>query len=81
MNKLCGGFVNDCWQGEPLNDLNYPVHRSFQVTALAWHPERTVLATGWENGEFKVWNGAKDFALVGGPHKAPITLLEFSEKG
>ncbi|XP_063916884.1 intraflagellar transport protein 140 homolog [Zophobas morio] len=77
-----GGFVTIFDElGEPLNDLNYPVHRSFQVTALAWHPERTVLATGWENGEFKVWNGAKDFALVGGPHKAPITLLEFSEKG
>ncbi|RZC33588.1 hypothetical protein BDFB_000428 [Asbolus verrucosus] len=78
-----GGFVTIFDElGESLSDINYPVHRSFQITALAWHPERTILATGWENGEFKIWNGSeKDFALVGGPHKAPITLLEFSEKG
>ncbi|EFA08985.1 Intraflagellar transport protein 140 homolog-like Protein [Tribolium castaneum] len=77
-----GGYVTIFDElGEPLSDINYPVHRSFQVTALAWHPERHVLATGWENGEFKIWNGEKDFALIGGPHKAPITLLEFSEKG
>lgn len=29
-----------------------------------------------------MWNGIdKDFANAGGPHKAPITLVEFSEKG
>ncbi|KAJ8978265.1 hypothetical protein NQ317_012623 [Molorchus minor] len=68
--------------GESLKDVNYPVHRSYQVTALAWHPEKTILTTGWENGELKVWNGNdKDFINVVGPHKAPITLLEFSEKG
>ncbi|VEN35720.1 unnamed protein product [Callosobruchus maculatus] len=78
-----GGFVIIFdEQGESIKDVNYPVHRSYQVTALAWHPERTVLASGWENGELKVWNKSdKEFANVVGPHKAPITLLEFSEKG
>ncbi|XP_074040796.1 intraflagellar transport protein rempA isoform X2 [Leptinotarsa decemlineata] len=78
-----GGFViifDDL--GESLKDINYPVHRSYQVTALAWHPERTILMTGWENGELKVWSSPeKDFVNVVGSHKAPIILLEFSEKG
>lgn len=69
-------------QGEPLNDINYPSHTVSQVTALAWHPERNILASGWENGELKVWNGCdKEFENIGGLHKAPITLLQFSEKG
>ncbi|CAH2002580.1 unnamed protein product [Acanthoscelides obtectus] len=78
-----GGFVIIFdEQGESLKDVTYPVHRSYQVTALAWHPERTILASGWENGDLKVWNKSnKEFTNVVGPHKAPITLLEFSEKG
>lgn len=65
-----------------MKDVNYPVHRSYQATALTWHPEKVILVTGWENGELKVWNGVdKEFLNVIGPHKAPITLLGFSEKG
>lgn len=65
-----------------MKDVNYPSHRSYQVTALCWHPDKTVLVTSWENGELKIWNGInKDFTNVVGPHKAPITLLDFSEKG
>ncbi|CAG9865125.1 unnamed protein product [Phyllotreta striolata] len=78
-----GGFVIIFDElGESLKNVNYPVHRSFQVTALAWHPDRILLATGWENGELKIWNGTdKEFSDVVGPHKAPITALAFSEKG
>lgn len=69
-------------KGEPLQDVNYPSHSMSQVTALAWHPEKNILATGWENGELKVWNGTdKDFIIINTPHKAPVILLEFSEKG
>ncbi|XP_066140255.1 intraflagellar transport protein 140 homolog isoform X1 [Euwallacea fornicatus] len=68
--------------GEPIKDVNSPVHRSYQVTALTWHPERTILVSGWENGDLKVWNGVdKDFVNVVGPHKSPVTILDFSEKG
>ncbi|XP_072382747.1 intraflagellar transport protein 140 homolog isoform X1 [Diabrotica undecimpunctata] len=78
-----GGFVIIFDElGESLKNVNYPVHRSFQVTALSWHPNKIILVTGWENGELKIWNGSdKDFANVIGPHKAPITFLGFSEKG
>ncbi|XP_050298165.1 intraflagellar transport protein 140 homolog isoform X2 [Anthonomus grandis grandis] len=68
--------------GEPIKDINFPVHRSYQVTALCWHPERTILISGWENGDLKIWNGSdREFIGAVGPHKSPITHLAFSEKG
>lgn len=50
-----GGFVtiyDD--QGEPVQDVESPGHAVAQVTALGWHPEKTWLAAGWENGELRV---------------------------
>ncbi|XP_049310514.1 intraflagellar transport protein 140 homolog [Bactrocera dorsalis] len=68
--------------GEPQRDVTYPVHPTSQVSALAWHPEKVLLATGWENGDIHVWfAGHREFASVHGPHKAPIVLLDFSEQG
>lgn len=52
------------------------------MSAIAWHPEKLILACGWENGELKIWNGEdREFFNVAGPHKAPVTLLGFSENG
>ncbi|XP_049537307.1 intraflagellar transport protein 140 homolog [Anopheles darlingi] len=68
--------------GIPLRDVTFPVHATSQATVLTWHPERKILLTGWENGEVHAWfDGKRDFATVNGPHKSPIMLLEFSEKG
>ncbi|EDW03430.1 intraflagellar transport protein 140 homolog [Drosophila grimshawi] len=68
--------------GEPQRDVTYPVHATSQATALCWHPEKALLATGWEHGDIHVWfAGHREFATVSGPHKAPIVLLEFSEQG
>ncbi|KAM8718120.1 hypothetical protein ACLKA7_004773 [Drosophila subpalustris] len=68
--------------GEPQRDVTYPVHATSQATALCWHPEKALLATGWEHGEIHVWfAGHREFASVSGPHKAAIVLLEFSEQG
>uniref|UniRef100_A0AAG5DP30 Uncharacterized protein n=1 Tax=Anopheles atroparvus TaxID=41427 RepID=A0AAG5DP30_ANOAO len=68
--------------GIPLRDVTFPVHPTSQATVLTWHPERKILLTGWENGEIHAWfEGKRDFATVNGPHKSPIMLLEFSEKG
>ncbi|KAH8409514.1 hypothetical protein KR222_007700 [Zaprionus bogoriensis] len=68
--------------GEPQRDVTYPVHVTSQATALCWHPEKALLATGWEHGDIHVWfAGHREFASVSGPHKAPIVLLEFSEQG
>lgn len=69
-------------QGESLKNVIFPVHRSYQVTSLAWHPEKTVLITGWENGELRLWDGTeKEFFNITGLHKCPVILLEYSEKG
>ncbi|XP_067639118.1 intraflagellar transport protein 140 homolog isoform X2 [Eurosta solidaginis] len=68
--------------GEPQRDVTYPVHPTLQVSALAWHPEKILLATGWENGDIHVWfAGHREFASVHGPHKGAIVLLDFSEQG
>ncbi|CAH0563779.1 unnamed protein product [Brassicogethes aeneus] len=78
-----GGFVTIFDElGESIKNVTFPVHRSYQVTSLAWHPEKTVLACGWENGELKIWDGMeKEFVNIAGLHKSPVILLEFSEKG
>lgn len=69
--------------GRPLPEVTYPVHRSSQATSLAWHPQRRVLASGWENGQVYAWLGGsqKEFSPVSGPHVAPIVWLAFSERG
>ena len=62
--------------------MTYPVHPASQATVLTWHPEKVLLASGWQNGEIHVWfSGHREFATVNGPHKAAIVFLEFSEKG
>lgn len=49
---------------------------------MAWHPEKKFLTAGWENGEIYSWMiGNREFSLVNGPHKSPIVILIFSEKG
>ncbi|XP_016956746.1 intraflagellar transport protein 140 homolog [Drosophila biarmipes] len=68
--------------GEPQRDVTYPVHASSQATALCWHPEKALLASGWEHGDIHVWfAGHREFASVNAPHKAAIVLLQFSEQG
>ncbi|EDS36288.1 che-11 [Culex quinquefasciatus] len=68
--------------GVPLRNVTYPVHLTSQATVLTWHPEKKILLSGWENGEIHAWfEGKRDFTTINGPHKSPIMLLEFSEKG
>ncbi|XP_058813913.1 intraflagellar transport protein 140 homolog [Topomyia yanbarensis] len=68
--------------GIPLRNITYPVHSTSQATVLTWHPEKKILLSGWENGEIHAWyEGKRDFTTINGPHKSPIMLLEFSEKG
>ncbi|BFF95614.1 intraflagellar transport protein 140 homolog [Drosophila madeirensis] len=68
--------------GEPQRDVTYPVHATSQATALCWHPEKALLASGWEHGDIHVWfAGHREFASVNAPHKAAIVLLQFSEQG
>ncbi|GAB1869232.1 Intraflagellar transport protein 140 homolog [Camponotus japonicus] len=80
-----GGFVSiydD--QGEPVQDIESSGHIVAQVTALAWHPERTWLAAGWESGELRVWpgdTGTQEFSVIVTPHRESITILQWSQYG
>ncbi|KAG5313583.1 IF140 protein, partial [Pseudoatta argentina] len=80
-----GGFViiyDD--QGELVQDIESPGHPVAQVTSLDWHPEKTWLATGWENGDLRVWpgdTGTQEFNVVVTPHRDIITILQWSQYG
>jgi hypothetical protein len=69
------------FQGDPLPDVVWPQHPVAQVTALAWHPTKKLLVTGWENGELQAWAGDAEFVSVQSVHQAPITVLQWSTLG
>jgi WD40 repeat protein len=73
--------VSLLFQGEPLPDIVWPQHPVAQVTALAWHPTKKLLVTGWENGELRVWAGDPEFISVQSVHQTPITILQWSTLG
>lgn len=69
-------------QAEVLEGVNFPFHPTAQVTSLAWHPVKKILAVGWENGELRIWaEDEENFQDVQSLHRSPITLLQWSSQG
>lgn len=67
-----------------MRDITYPNHPVSQATSLAFHPQKQLLISGWENGEIHAWiSGKREFVPIQGSgfHKSPVMLIEFSEKG
>ena len=67
-----------------MRDITFPNHPVSQATSLAFHPQKQLLISGWENGEIHAWiSGKRGFVPIQGSsfHKSPIMLVEFSEKG
>ncbi|XP_041829697.1 intraflagellar transport protein 140 homolog [Melanotaenia boesemani] len=81
-NSLTTGGNVDIYlqQGEYVESCH--IERPHQPTVLRWHPSKSVLALGWENGEvllLTIPSGEK--TVLSNVHTASITLLEWSSFG
>lgn len=67
-------------QGEYVESCH--LERPHQPTVLHWHPTKAVLALGWENGDVVLLpHPSGDQTVLPSPHKACISLLEWSSSG
>lgn len=52
------------------------------MTTLAWHPQKKILAIGWESGELFIYNDHEhELHEIQSLHRSPISVLEFSIGG
>ena len=68
------------FQGEHLAHAAHERH--VQCTALAWHPIKKILASGWQNGEVAIWNEQEreSYEAVR-MHNVEITILHWTSNG
>lgn len=58
------------------------IQKPVQVCSFRWHPEKKILAVGWEGGEVTTWNTQEaEFCERMAVHKSPLHLLQWSMQG
>ncbi|KAK7111421.1 intraflagellar transport protein 140 homolog [Littorina saxatilis] len=80
-NEDTGGTLNIfSEEGEKLQ--HKPISNQTQISSVAWHPNRKIVAAGWQNGEIMIWN-EQERELLEPPHlhKGEITILHWSSNG
>ena len=78
-----GGYVTVYTDdGEPADHVTIPAHPTAQVTTTAWHPNKKMLAIGWETGELYLYsdhnNSCVELQTI---HTSSIVILEWSQAG
>nr|XP_014351262.1 PREDICTED: intraflagellar transport protein 140 homolog [Latimeria chalumnae] len=81
VSTAVGGSV-DIYQEQGEHVPNAQIERSFQPTALSWHPSKRILATGWETGEVTIYSEQDgDHQTLPTIHTSEITVLKWSTNG
>ncbi|ESO81986.1 hypothetical protein LOTGIDRAFT_223604 [Lottia gigantea] len=58
------------------------VHKQCHVSTIAWHPNRRILAVGWETGEITIWNEQDNEVTEALQiHKHEVSVLHWSSTG
>ncbi|CAN4115138.1 unnamed protein product [Withania somnifera] len=81
------GSRNSTIQSRPLNVVvlkhltSRPNESSRDVTTLDWNSEGTLLATGFYDGQARIWNRTGELVSTLNKHKGPIFSLKWNKKG
>lgn len=73
---------SNIFQGKVCEDVEIPPHPTAQVTVIAWHPFKRILAIGWESGELFIYNDHEhELHEIQSLHRSPLSVLHFSSGG
>ena len=69
-----------CCQGEPLKAAS--IHRSVVTECLQWHPDKKIIAIGWQSGEITIYSDADhEIFEQSSIHRAAIGFLQWNKAG
>lgn len=76
-----GGTVN-IFNEEGERIQHRPLTNQTQVCKVAWHPNRKILAIGWQTGELTIWN-EQEHELIEPTHlhKGELAVMHWSSNG
>ncbi|XP_023244589.1 intraflagellar transport protein 140 homolog [Centruroides sculpturatus] len=77
-----GGILSVYGEDGTAVDAGISFKVGLQITSVAWHPVRKIIAYGWENGEIVLWNGKTEILQnETSKHKTPVLYLQWSDGG